>query len=197
MAGMVAAVVLAAGASTRMGSAKLLLPLGGEPLVRRAVRQVLGAGFDEVLVVLGYQFQQIMAALAGLPCRPVVNHEYPTGMGSSFRVAIAALGETEAAMFTLADQPFLTEHEYQALLETYHRSPGGIVVAQYGEVVAPPHVFAREFYAELSQLERGARPVLHRHADRMTMLRVPPDLLLDVDTPEDYERAIERLSASR
>jgi molybdenum cofactor cytidylyltransferase len=193
---MVAAVVLAAGASTRMGSAKLLLPLGGEPLVRRAVRQVLGAGFDEVLVVVGYQFQPIIAVLAGLPCRPVVNHEYQTGMGSSFRAAIAALGQTEAAMFTLADQPFVTEHEYRALLDAYHRSAGGIVVAQYGEVVAPPHVFAKEFYAELSQLERGARPVLHRHADRLTMLRFAPELLLDVDTPEDYERAIERLSAS-
>jgi len=193
---MVAAVVLAAGASMRMGSAKLLLPLGGEPLVRRAVRQVLGAGFDEVLVVVGYQFQPIIAVLAGLPCRPVVNHEYQTGMGSSFRAAIAALGQTEAAMFTLADQPFVTEHEYRALLEAYHRSPGGIVVAQYGEVVAPPHVFAKEFYAELSQLERGARPVLDRHADRLTMLRFAPELLLDVDTPDDYERAIERLSAS-
>jgi len=193
---MVAAVVLAAGASMRMGSAKLLLPLGGEPLVRRAVRQVLGAGFDEVLVVVGYQFQPIIAVLAGLPCRPVVNHEYQTGMGSSFRAAIAALGQTEAAMFTLADQPFVTEHEYRALLEAYHRSPGGIVVAQYGEEVAPPHVFAKEFYAELSQLERGARPVLDRHADRLTMLRFAPELLLDVDTPDDYERAIERLSAS-
>jgi CTP:molybdopterin cytidylyltransferase MocA len=119
---MVAAVVLAAGASTRMGSAKLLLPLGGEPLVRRAVRQVLGAGFDEVLVVVGYQFQPIIAVLAGLPCRPVVNHEYQTGMGSSFRAAIAALGQTEAAMFTLADQPFVTEHEYRALLDAYHRT---------------------------------------------------------------------------
>jgi len=197
MAGMVAAVVLAAGASTRMGSAKLLLPLGGEPLVRRAARQVLAAGFDDVLVVVGYQFQQIVAALAGLPCRPIVNHEYDTGLGSSFRAAVEALGESEAAMFTLADQPFVTEHEYRALVETYRRCPGGIVVAQYGDAVAAPHVFACEFYAELSQLERGARPVLHRHADRTTMVRFPPDLLLDVDTPEDYERAIERLSASR
>jgi CTP:molybdopterin cytidylyltransferase MocA len=57
-------------------------------------------------------------------------------------------------------------------------------------------VFAKEFYAELSQLERGARPVLDRHADRLTMLRFAPELLLDVDTPDDYERAIERLSES-
>ena len=194
---MIAAVVLAAGASTRMGSAKLLLPLSGEPLVRRTVRQVAEAGFDDVLVVVGYEHPQVIAALDGLRCRYVVNAEYQSGMGSSFRAAIGAVGDAEAAMFALADQPFVTRHEYRTLLDTYLKTPGGIICVRYGEVTAPPHLFAREFFRELAQLEHGARPVLQRHADRTTVLKFPPELLLDVDTPDDYERAIERISAGR
>ena len=70
---MISAVVLAAGASTRMGTQKLLLPLGGEPLIRRTVRQVCDAGFDDVLVVLGSDHEKTLAALDGLPIRHAVN----------------------------------------------------------------------------------------------------------------------------
>ena len=89
---MVSAVVLAAGASTRMGTQKLLLPLGDEPLVRRTVRQVCDAGFDDVLVVLGSDHEKTLAALDGLAVRHAVNHDFESGMGSSFRTAVAASG---------------------------------------------------------------------------------------------------------
>src|SRR5882672_3080269 len=100
---MVSAVILAAGASTRMGTPKLLLPLGGEPLVRRTARQVCDAGFDDVLVVVGSEHEKIVAALDGLPVRHAINLEYETGMGSSFRTAIEHLPGSEAVMFALAD----------------------------------------------------------------------------------------------
>jgi molybdenum cofactor cytidylyltransferase len=66
---------------------------------------------------------------------------------------------------------------------------------RYGEVMAPPHLFEREFFPELAALQHGARSVLHRHLDRTAILRFPPDLLVDVDTPDDYERAKSRLSS--
>src|SRR5687768_1281357 len=108
---MVSAVVLAAGASTRMGTQKLLLPLGDEPLVRRAVRQVAAAGFDDVLVVLGSEHEAMLAALEGLPVRHANNLAFASGMGSSFRTAIEHLPDSDAAMFALADQPFVTANE--------------------------------------------------------------------------------------
>src|SRR2546428_8321826 len=95
----ISAVVLAAGASTRMGRQKLLLPLGGEPLVRRTVRQVSEAGFDDLLVLVGCDHDQILGALDGLRCRHVINAEYATGMGSSFRSAVGELADSAAAMF--------------------------------------------------------------------------------------------------
>lgn len=188
---MISGVVLAAGASSRMGRHKLLLPLGGEPLVRRVVRQVAQAGFDDVLVVVGHEHDAVVGALDGLGVRHAQNPAYASGMGSSFRAAVEALPDSEAAMFALADQPLLTADHYRQLLEACR--PRGIVSVRYGEVTAPPHLFDREYFEELSRLEHGARPVLQRHLDVTTIVRFPPELLLDVDTPEDYERAVQLL----
>ncbi|MGE5246093.1 MAG: nucleotidyltransferase family protein [Betaproteobacteria bacterium] len=192
------AVVLAAGASTRMGGPqKLMLPLDGEPIVRRTVRQVCDSGFDDVIVVVGHQHATVLAALEGLPVRQAVNAKYATGLGSSFRTAVEHLGDAGAAMFALADQPFLTAREYRTVLDTYRRETPSIVSVRYGEVTAPPHLFRHDLFPELAVLEHGARVVLERHRDQMIVLQFPPELLLDIDTPADYERARSRLSSGR
>ena len=193
----ISAVVMAAGASIRMGTQKLLLELGGEPIIRRTVRQVLAAGFEDVVIVAGFEHEKTLAALDGLPIRTAINPDYATGMGSSFRTAVEAVADSQAAMFALADQPFVTADDYRRLPDTYHAHPPGIVSVQYGDVTAPPHLFDREFFSELSVLEHGARPVLMRHRDRRIVLQFPADLLMDIDTPEDYERARSRVAAER
>ena len=194
---MISAVVLAAGASTRMGQPKLLLPLAGEPLVRRVVRQVAAAGFADVVVVVGCEHERISAALDGLAVRTALNPDYATGMGSSFRAAVSALGDSAAAMFALADQPLITADDYRRLPEEYRTRGGGIVSVRYGDVTATPHLFDRAYFRELAALEHGARPVLQRHAADTRVLHFAPELLLDVDTPEDYERARARLAGAR
>lgn len=195
---MVSAVLLAAGASTRMGRPKLLLPLGGEPIVRRTARAICDSGYDEVLVVSGSEDAGIVAALEGLPVRHAHNPDFGTGMGSSFRTGVAHLAPvSEAAMFALADQPFVTEGEYRAILETWRLQRPPIVSSRFGEVTAPPHLFVRSLYPELSVLVHGARPVLQRHSGAMVVLHFPADRLLDIDTPEDYQRATARVSAGR
>jgi len=194
---MVSGVVLAAGASTRMGTQKLLLPFGDEPLVRRAVRQVCAAGFDDVLVVLGSEREATLAALDGLSLRHAVNLQFASGMGSSFRTAVEHLPNSAAAMFALADQPFVTTQEYRAVLDAYRQHTPGIVSVRYGHVMAPPHLFEREFFPELAALQHGARSVLQRHMDRTLVLHFPPELLVDIDTPDDYELAKSRLSSGR
>jgi len=195
---MVSAVLLAAGASTRMGVPKLLLPLGGEPIVRRTARQVCASGFDEVIVVSGSEHARIVEALEGLPVTHAVNREFATGMGSSFRAGVEHLGpDAEAAMFALADQPFLTSAEYGAILTTWRLHHPLIVGSKFGEVTAPPHLFARALYPELAALQHGARSVLQRHASQMIVMHFPADLLMDIDTPDDYERAKARVAAGR
>jgi molybdenum cofactor cytidylyltransferase len=180
-----------------MGQPKLLLPLGDEPIVRRTVRQICTAGFDDILVVVGCEHEKVSAALAGLPVRHALNLQYETGMGSSFRTAVEHLSASTAAMFALADQPFVTPKEYRAILDTYRQHSPAIVSVRYGDVTAPPHLFSRDLFPELATLEKGARPVLERHRDQTIVLQFLPELLLDIDTPEDYERAKSRLSAGR
>ena len=175
----------------------MLLPLAGEPLVRRTVASVCDATFDDVLVVVGSEHEQILRALEGLPIRHAFNMDYASGMGSSFRVAVANLPDAEAALFALADQPFVAAAEYRRVLTAYREHHSPIVSVRYGDVMAPPHLFAREFFPELAALEHGARPVLLRHRDRTTVLTFPPDLLVDVDTPDDYEEVKKRLSSGR
>jgi molybdenum cofactor cytidylyltransferase len=189
---MITGVILAAGASTRMGTHKLLLPLGGEPIVRRTVRQVCDAGIDDVLVVLGRDAEEVRAALEGLPCRFAINAAYETGLGSSFKVAVEALGASDAALFALADQPFVTSADYRQLVDAWRDGEPLIVSARFGRVTAPPQLFARALFDELAVLVQGAKPVLERHADDARDVALPPDRLVDIDTPEDYERAKRR-----
>jgi molybdenum cofactor cytidylyltransferase len=118
-------------------------------------------------------------------------------MGSSFRTAIGALPDSAAAMFALADQPLVGTENYRRLLDAYKMRGGGIVSVRYGEVTAPPHLFDRAYFPELAVLEHGARPVLQRHASVTTILHFPPELLLDVDTPDDYERAKALVAGAR
>jgi len=194
---MISAVVLAAGRSTRMGTHKLLLPLGGEALVRRTVRQVSAAGFDDVLVIVGHEHERVLASLRDLDVRHAINAQYATGMGSSFRVAVESMPESEAAMFALADQPLLGAADYRRLLDACRTQAAGIISVRYDDVTAPPHLFDRRYFPELAVLEHGARPVLQRHQDDRHILHFSPELLLDIDTPEDYERAKALVSDER
>ena len=194
---MVTAVVLAAGASTRMGTHKLLLPLGGEPLVRRTVRQVSTPVSTTSSWSSGTSTSASSPRPRGLNVRHAVNPEYATGMGSSFRVAVESMPDSAAAMFALADQPLVAAGDYRRLLDAYRAHAAGIVSVRYGDVTAPPHLFDRRFFPELARLEHGARPVLQRHQDDMVILHFSPELLLDIDTPEDYERAKALLSDER
>jgi molybdenum cofactor cytidylyltransferase len=194
---MISAVVLAAGASSRMGEQKLLLPLGGESIVRRTVRQVCDAGADEVLVIVGHEHERILNELKGLPIRHAINPRYRDGMGTSFRTAVEHLPGSDAAMFALADQPFVSTSEYRQVIATFLERSPAIVSVRYGEVTAPPHMFDKALFPELAQLVHGARPVLERHTDRRIVLQFPAELLQDIDTPEDYEVAKARWSSGR
>jgi molybdenum cofactor cytidylyltransferase len=110
-AGSTAAVVLAAGSSTRMGENKLLLALDGETVVSRAVRAAAAAGLDPIVVVLGHEPDGVRAALAGLSCRTVWNPDHARGQGTSLQAGIAEVAAkttASAAVVMLADMPFVT-----------------------------------------------------------------------------------------
>jgi molybdenum cofactor cytidylyltransferase len=194
----ITAIVMAAGASSRMGVHKLLLELNGESLVRRVVRQILAVEtFFEVLVVTGREPENIQAALTGLPVRYAQNDAYLEGIGTSFRAAINTLEpEVSGAMFALADQVFVTSDLYQKLLENFLASnleQPRIVAAQYptseGLVIAPPHIFSQHFFALLGTQGNGAKPLIEKNRNQTSLLEFPSEALFDIDEPSDLEKA--------
>jgi molybdenum cofactor cytidylyltransferase len=188
-------VVFAAGASSRMGDHKLLLELAGEPIVRRSVNRLLEAGFSGVTVVLGREPDRVKAVLEDLPCKFALNPDYLSGMESSFRAAIDSFSsEVTAALFTLADQVFLSSLEYQKLLKVFEAEQPLIAASRFGEVIAPPHVFSSELFPILGMPGRGAKPLIQANLERVQFVDHAPDLLFDVDTPDDYALAQKTLS---
>jgi molybdenum cofactor cytidylyltransferase len=186
----VAGVVLAAGASTRMGRNKLLLCLDGESLVVRAVRRAAEAGLDPVVVVLGHEAERVARELAGLPCSTVVNPDHVTGQASSFRTGIGAVpAEADAAVVLLSDMPHVTPAMIAALVARFWQTRAPLVVSEYGGVQAPPTLYARSLFDEILAMTGdacGRRLVAARQADAQAVAW-PAERLADLDEPGDVE----------
>ncbi len=186
----VAAVILAAGASTRLGEPKQLIEIGGLPLVRKAAMSALEAGALPVVVVLGAENDQILPALEGLDnVRIALNSRWKTGMASSVTSGLSALAEDEdvdGALLVLADQPFVDAHTLKNLIAAFGESR--IVASSYSNTVGVPAVIGREFCPELMELQgdRGAGPWLRARMAEITAIPLPVSPL-DIDTRDDVE----------
>jgi molybdenum cofactor cytidylyltransferase len=194
----VAGVVLAAGTSTRMGRNKLLLPLDGESLVRRATRAALEAGLAPVIVVLGHESELVAQALTGLDCTLVVNGDYESGPGTSVSAGVARASHSpaEALVLLLADMPFVTAAMLSALVTRWRETEAPLVISRYGDAQAPPTLFGRALFEELMDVDEttGAKPVIAEHAASAAVVEWPASALQDLDVAADYEAVKDRLS---
>ena len=189
----VAGVVLAAGASTRMGRNKLFIEVDGETLLRRAVRRAGEAGLDPVLVVVGHEADRALAELAGLVCRTVTNPDYAQGQNTSLRAGISAVpADAEAAVVILADMPFVTAEMIAALVERFWETGAPLVISEYEGVHAPPTLYSRALFAELLAVEgeRCGKHVVRRHRHQAASVAWPAEAIADLDTPDDAERLL-------
>ena len=186
----VAGVLLAAGTSSRMGTNKLFLELGGVTLLRRAARTALAAGLDPLLVVLGHESERARAELEGIACTPVLNADYAQGMNTSLRTGVLALPEgLDAAVVVLADMPFVTAEMVRSVVARWNGEP--LVASLYGEVVAPPILYSRALFPELRALtgEDCGKRVVKQHRKQALEVQQPAAALRDLDFPADVERA--------
>ena len=185
--GRIAAVVLAAGRASRMGSNKLIAELDGEPIVRRTVRAVLGSRARPVVVVTGHEPEAVHRALAGLEVRFVHNPDFAEGMSTSLRTGIAAAGAVDAALICLGDMPRLEAEHLDAVIDAFRAGdPDEIVVPTCDRKRGNPVLWPRCYFAEIAELsgDVGARSLIERHADHVRLLAIDdPAILVDVDTP--------------
>lgn len=181
------AIVLAAGASTRFGSAKQLVRVGGRPLMHTVVARAVDVAGSAVIVVLGARSAELAPLLTHSPASVVINREWREGMASSIRAGVARLPSScNAVLLVLADQAAVTAEDLMRLASAWRRQPEYIAAARYGTTTGVPAIFPRSAFTDLTALrgDVGARALLQRNPDRV--VRVPmPSAAIDLDTPED------------
>jgi molybdenum cofactor cytidylyltransferase len=192
----VAGIVLAAGGASRFGQPKQLLTLNGESLVHRSARIALEAGLSPVIVVIGAYDSEIRQAVADLPVGFVQNPDWSAGQSTSLQAGLSALpGRVCSAVFLLVDQPEIPVEVLQSLVRAHSRTLAPIAAPRVAGRRANPVLLDRVTFPSLHELrgDTGARP-LFSDPDRFPVAWVEwddPSLLLDVDTPQDYQRLIE------
>jgi molybdenum cofactor cytidylyltransferase len=193
----VGCVLLAAGTSSRMGKNKLFLQIDGQTVLRRAVRTALATGLDPVLVVLGHESERARAELEGLPCLTVINPRYAEGMHTSLSAGISAMPEgPAAAVVMLVDMPFVTAPMVRELASRWRGEP--LVVSLFGDVVAPPILYARPLFSELCALDSQScgKRLIQQHRAQAAEMRWPDFALQDLDVPGDLDRVRAALESS-
>lgn len=196
----VSGVLMAAGASQRLGRTKQLLRFRGETLLRRAAREALSSRLAELVVVLGHEAERLRPELAGLNVRIVENADYAQGMSSSLRAGLEAISpQAEAALFLVSDQPRAEASLIDRILTAYAEArpdaeakPDAVVPVAGSRPGNPVLVDRRHFPALMAlRGDVGGRPVVRALGERVLRLPVDEALLEDVDEPSDVDRLSE------
>ena len=186
----VAGIILAAGASRRMGSVnKLLASIAGKPLVRHAVESFVATSLSPIIVVVGYESDKVAAALEGLPVQLVFNPDHATGQGSSVGVGVEALDNNVTdAMIGLGDMPLLPSTSLDFLIHKHIGHEGhvrNITIPVFEGQRGNPVLWGKTFFPELITLagDRGGRQLLNDHRAAQHLIACDhSSVLRDVDT---------------
>jgi molybdenum cofactor cytidylyltransferase len=187
-----AAVILAAGTSTRMGTVKQLLRLDDRPLLQHVIDNVRASGVTEIVVVLGFAEEAIRREIDAQNARVVINESYQQGMGTSLKAGLSAVDPSaEAAIIVLADQPFVQPATMDRLISEHRQCKAQIVIPIYRGFRGNPVLLDRAVFPEIMTLngDMGCRAIFGDHLEGT--VKVPVDdvgILLDVDRPGDFEK---------
>jgi molybdenum cofactor cytidylyltransferase len=191
----IAAIILAAGRSTRMGGPnKLLAELDGKKLVRIATEQALASKAGEVIVVTGHQAELVEQALEGLKVKFVRNPDFAGGLASSVKAGVAAVrANADGAVICLGDMPLIDAHLIDRLIEAFAPDRGNLIVVPVADGRrGNPVLWSRRFFNELMTLDGdiGARHLIARHSEAVVEVPVEGNgAFLDIDTPQALEAA--------
>jgi len=186
-------VILAAGASTRMGFPKQAIKVQGISLLRRAVTAALNGGCSPVVVVTGAHAETSRNEIGGLEVEEVFNPDWETGMGSSIRAGISALERAapniKGAVILVCDQPAVTADHILRLVRARSESGAALAASRYGGTYGAPAAFGRGLFRELSLLEgaSGAKQIIRKYESQAHFIELP-DGDVDLDTFEDVFR---------
>jgi molybdenum cofactor cytidylyltransferase len=186
-------IILAAGASTRMGTPKQLLTYRGCSLIRHMAEVAIASVCQPIAIVLGANGERIKPEISQLPLQLVENQQWQEGMSSSIQVGLEALlavnQHLDAVAIALCDQPFVSPQTLNQLVEAYHLTGKPIIASEYAGTFGVPALFSRTLFSELMNLKNteGAKQLIKRHIHEVFSIPFP-DGAIDIDTPKDYEQ---------
>lgn len=187
---MISGIILASGFSKRMAQEKLLLPVGGILLVERVIRAARASHLDDIILI--YQREEIEKIGRKYGIAAVYNSRAGEGQSAAIKLGInAAHSETDAFMFMVGDQPFLTPAAINILIDTFQQDPHSITVPVYNGIRGNPVLFPSAMKGLLLALDgdRGGRVLIEKLPDRVNLVSIDEEMLgTDIDTEEDYLR---------
>ena len=195
----IAVIILAAGASKRMGQPKQLLPYKGETLLSYVTKIALNSECDRIIVILGANADKIEPEIARLPIKIVKNTEWNEGIASSIRCGIEYIREyfldINGVIFLTCDQPFLSPEVIQGLIDVYNSTHKPIIASKYGQTLGIPALFERSLFSELMKLkgDRGAKKIIKKYPDLVSNVPFSQGRF-DLDTIDDYDYLLNSLS---
>jgi molybdenum cofactor cytidylyltransferase len=186
-------IILAAGASTRMGTPKQLLTYRGRSFIRHITESAIASACQPIAVVLGAHAERIKPEISQLPIQILENQQWAEGMSTSIRVGLEAMlamnPNLDAVAIALCDQPFVSFPILDRIVEAYRVRGKPIIASEYSGTLGVPALFNRTLFSELMVLKstEGAKKLIKKHIHQV--FSVPfAEGAIDIDTPKDYEQ---------
>ena len=185
-------VIMAGGASTRLGKPKQLLQYRGKTLLDHAVNEAINAKADAVVLILGKNADMFQKKIDKEKVRVVINKDWEEGMASSVRLGLNTLLKSkpymDAVIFMVCDQPHISSSVLNELIITQQKTTKQIVTCNYGGSIGPPALFHKKYFKELAKLngDVGARKIIQQNMHDVATIQFPEGKI-DIDTKEDYD----------
>jgi len=186
---MIGAVVLAAGESERMGKNKLLLEIKGKKVIELVIDALKGI-VDDIIVVMGPNPERLVPILKKQGVRWTINENYREGMTSSFKKGLQETKNFEAVFLVLGDQPSINRDFLISMIEAWKEKGAKIVSPVYKGKKGHPVLFDKGLFDEIMSLKKGEiiRDIIHRHGGELHLIEAGEWALMDMDTPEGFEK---------
>lgn len=192
---LIGVILLAAGASTRLGKPKQLLQFQGETLLRRSVKTALTVS-NRVIVTLGSRIEILRKEIEDLPVEIVENKDWATGMSGSIKVGLKKFlddaDKVKAVIVMVCDQPFVNEKLLEKIITKFQETDSPIVACEYQNALGVPTLFHRKLFPELLALDAqtGAKQLIKKYRAQTAAISFPEGAF-DVDTLADYKNLME------
>lgn len=192
----VSAILLAAGSSRRMGQLKQLLPLHDKPIIRHCLDNLITSGIENIVAVLGYRGDEVLAVIQEMPVHIVLNENQESEMAESVRIGLRAIAEKSSGVLVcLSDHPLVSVDTLKSLMQCFREAPDKIIIPLYKGKRGHPTLFPRNVIEEI--FEAGTlRDIIDKNGSRLKFLKVQDEgVILDMDTKEDYDKVLKKIGS--